>query len=141
MPISDSADEIPSFESSVLDLLEWDNECLSQDHDKDLLGDGVQQQERNYDTLNEYYVHSCFKKMDYDGSSESSRHTSRRSSTELNMKYIRRFPPSGRSSLERESTLSRLSDFSTESDDITLTCTKPYTHSQQIGMGSNLPKK
>ena len=103
MPISDSADEIPSFESSVLDLLEWDNECFSQDHDKDLLGDGVQQQERNYDTLNEYYVQSCFKKMDYDGSSESSRHTSRRSSTEINMKYIRRLPPSGRSSLERES--------------------------------------
>jgi len=129
---SDSTDERSSFESSVVDLYEWDNECLNQSYDVDMLGDNAQNAELKSEMLNEQGFNTTLEKSEYDGGSETSRATSRRSSTEINMRYVRRLPPSGRSSLERELSLSRLSDFSTASDEVTLTNALPNAVSGQI---------
>merc|ERR1719483_605542 len=65
------------------------------------------------------------------GSSQSSRSTSRRSSTERDMKLFRRPPPSGCSSMGKESISSRLSDFSTKVDDFPLNNTKTLNRNPQ----------
>ena len=137
--ISDSGDEMSSFGGSGLDSLEWDSECFTQTLDTDMLGinlqnkvwlpdslKGLSQQPEQEETLSLY------------GSSQTSRSTSRQSSTEKGMRLIQRLPPSGRSSVERESISSRLSEFSTTSDDYTLISTKPFIRSRQ-NLGLNLP--
>jgi len=117
---SESIDKSSSFEGSVADLWEWDNECLNQSYDIDINDGNAQYQELNSLIFNE---------KGYDGSSETSRTTSRRPSTDLSMRFIPRLPPSGRSSVERDLSASRLSDFSTGSDDVTITGALPPTRS------------
>jgi len=117
---SESIDRSSSFEGSVVDLWEWDNECLNQSYDIDIIDGNAQYPE---------FKSIIFNEKGYDGSSETSRNTSRRPSTDLNMRFIPRLPPSGRSSVERDLSASRLSDFSTGSDDVTITSALPPTRS------------
>lgn len=124
MNFSQSLDKSFSFEGSAVDLWEWDNECLNQSYDIDLIDGNAQYPEYNSVIFNE---------KGYDGSSETSRNTSRRPSTDLNMRFIPRLPPSGRSSVERDLSASRLSDFSSASDEVTITSALPYKRS---GLGS-----
>jgi hypothetical protein len=111
---SDSIEDRSSFEGSTLDLLEWDNECLNPSYDNEIFDGSAQ----SYSVM--------LSEKGYDGSSETSRNTSRRPSTDMNMRYIPRLPPSGRSSVERDLSASRLSDFSTASDKVTITSALPY---------------
>ena len=99
--IRDSGDEVSSFGGSALDSLEWDSECLTQTLDTVMLGikqhklwlrdslKDLDQQPKQEETLR------------LNESSQTSRSTSRQSLTD--MRLFQRFPPSGSSSVERES--------------------------------------
>eukprot|EP00092_Neocalanus_flemingeri_P009408 GFUD01010122.1.p1 GENE.GFUD01010122.1~~GFUD01010122.1.p1 ORF type:complete len:412 (+),score=77.76 GFUD01010122.1:375-1610(+) len=133
--ISDSGDDMSSIVGSNLDALEWDSECLGQSFDTDVLGKSTQHKVWLPDALKELNTETELEESlcSY-GDSQTSKTNSERSSSEKDMRLFQRFPPSGRSSVDRESISSGLSEFSTTSEDFTL------TRSRQLNLGLNLSR-
>ena len=119
--MSDAGDDVSSYVGSALDSLEWDDDCYYGDEtltsrlDEDQFEQNTQHRSWLPDSCGELDLESELGGRElYHISARSSRSSSKRCSRG------RRLPPSGSSSLERESQ-SRLSTSSTTSEDITIT--------------------
>lgn len=122
---TDSENEIVSVVGLGVDPWEWDNDCLNESLDADVIGMNSQHawlpgSLKELDlTLNQDNTLSIC------ASSQTSRSSSRQSSTEKDMRLFGRLPISGRSSL-RESFTSQRSECSPTSEDFILNSAKQY---------------
>ena len=119
---SEAGDDVSSYAGSVLDNLEWDDDCYFGYDTLAILDDD--QFEQN--TLHQPWLPDTCQELDLETELSDSKKDSIRSSrsSSVRLPRVRRSPPSGCASVERES-LSRQSRSSTTSENITITCPTP----------------